>query len=113
MVGHTGNFEAAVKAIEALDECVKQLMIKCEALNITMIVTADHGNSDQMIYDNGDMHTSHTEAPVPFVVFDQRLKDVKLEMNNRPFGLKDVAPTVLNIMGLPKAPNFESISIFK
>ena len=77
MVGHTGNFEAAVKAIEALDECVKQLMIKCEALNITMIVTADHGNSDQMIYDNGDMHTSHTEAPVPFVVFDQRLKDVK------------------------------------
>ena len=113
MVGHTGNFEAAVKAIEVLDDCVKQLMNKCESLNITMIVTADHGNSDQMVYENGDMHTSHTEAPVPFAVFDKKLKDIKLELNEGPFGLKDVAPTVLNIMGLPIAPNFESSSIFK
>jgi 2,3-bisphosphoglycerate-independent phosphoglycerate mutase len=113
MVGHTGNFEAAIKAIEVLDECVGRLMKKCEVENVTMIVTADHGNSDQMVYDNGDMHTSHSEAPVPFAVFDPKLKDEKLELENGPFGLKDVAPTVLNIMGLAQAPNFESVSIFK
>lgn len=113
MVGHTGNYDAAVKAIEVLDECVGKLMSACEKQKITMLVTADHGNSDQMVYENGDMHTSHTEAPVPFAVFDSRLKDIKLELNEGPFGLKDVAPTVLNIMGLPKAPNFESKSIFK
>lgn len=113
MVGHTGNYEAAKAAIEVLDECVGKLMKECEALKITMIVTADHGNSDQMVYENGDMHTSHTEAPVPFVVFDSHLKDEKLELMNRPAALRDVAPTVLNIMGIEKAPNFEGESIFK
>lgn len=113
MVGHTGNYKAAVSAIEVLDQCVGELMKECEKQNITMIVTADHGNSDQMVYENGDMHTSHTEAPVPFTIFDPRLKNENLELNNEPFALKDVAPTILNIMGLKKAKNFEGISIFK
>lgn len=113
MVGHTGNFPAAIKAIEVLDECVGRLMKKCTEENVTMIVTADHGNSDQMVYDNGDMHTSHTEAPVPFAVFDPKLKDQKLERSSEELGLRDVAPTVLNIMGIQMAPNFEGISVFK
>ncbi|MGZ3787507.1 MAG: 2,3-bisphosphoglycerate-independent phosphoglycerate mutase [Bacteriovorax sp.] len=113
MVGHTGNFDAAVKAIEVLDECVGSLMKKCEEEGITMLVTADHGNSDQMVYENGDIHTSHTEAPVPFVIFDPRLKNEKREVNSLNPGLKDVAPTVLDIMGIPQAPNFEGVSIFK
>lgn len=113
MVGHTGNFEAAVKAIEALDVCVGRLMKKCEEENVTMLVTADHGNSDQMVYENGDIHTSHTEAPVPFCVFDPKLKNEKLELCPGELGLKDVAPTVLNIMGITQAPNFEGASIFK
>ncbi|RPJ74156.1 MAG: 2,3-bisphosphoglycerate-independent phosphoglycerate mutase, partial [Alphaproteobacteria bacterium] len=113
MVGHTGNFEAAVKAIETLDVCIERLMKKCAEEKVTMIVTADHGNSDQMVYENGDMHTSHTEAPVPFTVFDPRLKDVKLELDNGEKALRDVAPTVLNIMGIPLAPNFEGASVFK
>lgn len=113
MVGHTGNFPAAIKAIEALDVCVARLMKKCEEQNITMIVTADHGNSDQMVYDNGDMHTSHTEAPVPFAVFDPRLKDQKLDRATAELGLRDVAPTILNIMGIPQAPNFEGVSVFQ
>jgi 2,3-bisphosphoglycerate-independent phosphoglycerate mutase len=113
MVGHTGNFPAAIKAIETLDVCIGRLMEKCSLENVTMLVTADHGNSDQMVYENGDMHTSHTEAPVPFVVFDPRLKDEKLELNPSELGLKDVAPTVLNIMGIAQAPNFEGASIFK
>ncbi|MFA6236818.1 MAG: 2,3-bisphosphoglycerate-independent phosphoglycerate mutase [Bacteriovorax sp.] len=113
MVGHTGNFPAAVRAIEVLDECVKKLMDKCEKENVTMIVTADHGNSDQMVYESGDIHTSHTEAPVPFAVFDPKLKDVKLEQTKSELGLRDVAPTVLNIMGIEQAPNFEGVSVFK
>ena len=112
MVGHTGNYEAAVKAIEALDTCMARLMKKCEETNVTMLVTADHGNSDQMIYENGDVHTSHTEAPVPFCVFDPRLKDSRLKSSEELFGLRDVASTVLEIMGLPMAPNFEGKSIF-
>lgn len=113
MVGHTGNFEAAVKAIEVLDECVGRLMNACEQEDVTMLVTADHGNSDQMIYENGDIHTSHTEAPVPFCVFDPKLKDVSFTINGNGLGLKDVAPTVLEIMGLNQAPNFEGACIFK
>ena len=112
MVGHTGNYEAAVKAIEALDQCVASLMKKCEKEKVTMLVTADHGNSDQMVYENGDIHTSHTEAPVPFVVFDPSFKNEKLELSSGEHALKDVAPTVLNIMGLKQAPNFEGASIF-
>ena len=112
MVGHTGNYEAAVEAIQALDQCVGRLMQKCELEKVTMLVTADHGNSDQMVYENGDMHTSHTEAPVPFVVFDPQLKNQKLELHNGDLALKDVAPTVLNIMGIKQAPNFEGASIF-
>jgi 2,3-bisphosphoglycerate-independent phosphoglycerate mutase len=113
MVGHTGNFTAALKAIETLDVCVGGLMDICKKENVTMIITADHGNSDQMVYENGDIHTSHTEAPVPFVVFDPRLKDKKLDVSETNLALKDVAPTILNIMGIVQAPNFEGVSIFK
>lgn len=113
MVGHTGNFPAAVKAVEALDIVVGRLMKKCEAENVTMLVTADHGNSDQMTYDNGDIHTSHSDSLVPFIVFDPRLKDCGLEMNDGPMALKNVAPTILNIMGIDRAPMMDSVSVFK
>jgi 2,3-bisphosphoglycerate-independent phosphoglycerate mutase len=100
MVGHTGNFNAAIKAVETLDECIKRLMKKCSDENVTMLVTADHGNADQMCYENGDIHTSHTDSLVPFVIFDPRLKNVKLELNKTVVALKDVAPTILDIMGI-------------
>ena len=58
MVGHTGNFDAAIKAIEALDYCLSRLMKKCDDTGVTMCITADHGNSDQMAYDDGTPHTS-------------------------------------------------------
>lgn len=112
MVGHTGNYEAAVKAIETLDQCVKKLMDVCEKENVTMLITADHGNSDQMAYENGDIHTSHTDNKVPFIVFDPRLKNQKLELNTGEMALKDVAPTILHIMGINQAPNFEGKPIF-
>ena len=100
MVGHTGNYEAAIKAVETLDECVKRLMKKCTEEKVTMLVTADHGNADQMCYENGDIHTSHTDSLVPFAVFDPRLKNSILELNKSVTALKDVAPMILDMMGL-------------
>ena len=100
MVGHTGNYFAAIKAIETLDVCMDRLMKKCTEENITMVVTADHGNSDQMCYENGDIHTSHTDALVPFVIFDPRLKNVNLELAQSVKALKDVTPTILDMMGI-------------
>ncbi len=100
MVGHTGNYEAAIKAIEALDKCVASLMKKCEAEGVTMLLTADHGNADQMCYENGDIHTSHTDSPVPFVIFDPRLKNKKIEFDKSMEALKDIAPMVLDMMGI-------------
>ena len=113
MVGHTGNYEAAMKAIEALDLVMTRLTAKCAAEKVTMLVTADHGNSDQMMYENGDIHTSHTEALVPFIVVDPSLKNEKLELNEGPMALRNVAPTILNIMGINNPPSFEGVSVFK
>lgn len=112
MVGHTGNYEAAIKAIEALDIVMQRLYKKCREENVTMLVTADHGNSDQMAYENGDVHTSHTEAPVPFIVVDQKLLDVKLTPSAGEKALRDVGPTILHIMGIEQAPLFEGTPIF-
>ncbi len=113
MVGHTGKFEAAIKAIETLDECVGKLMAKCEEQGITMLLTADHGNSDQMEYPDGKPHTSHTGAPVPFVVFNPKLEGQSVELNGEGHALMDVSPTVLNVLGIQPPPTFEGQSIFK
>ncbi len=104
MVGHTGNYEAAIKAIEALDQCMGILKKKCAEQGVTMIVTADHGNSDQMIYPDGSVHTSHSDAEVPFCVVHPLLRDAKLELNStiKVMALKDVAPTMLRILNIPK-----------
>lgn len=114
MVGHTGNFEAAVKAVEALDLCVERLKEKCLAENITMIITADHGNADQMVYEDEGVHTSHSDSEVPFCVVNAKLKDVDIMPNSetKVAALKDVAPTVLKILNLPKPKDFTGFSIF-
>jgi 2,3-bisphosphoglycerate-independent phosphoglycerate mutase len=98
MVGHTGNYEAAVKAVESLDECIGKLKKKCAEKNICLVLTADHGNSDQMIYEDGSPHTSHTESPVPFTVFHPKLKNSTLKSTGD-FALCDVSPTMLKIIG--------------
>jgi len=114
MVGHTGNFTAAVQAIEALDKCIGKLFAKCSQENITMILTADHGNADQMEYSDHSMHTSHSDSDVPFCVVNEKLKDQKIELNpeNEIRALKDVAPTVLHILNIPKPKDFSGHSVF-
>ena len=113
MVGHTGNFEAAIKAIETLDDSVKKLMDKCAEKDITMLITADHGNSDQMTYPDGKPHTSHTNSPVPCCVFHKKLKSANIRVNKGNHSLKDVAATLMYIMGEKYGKNFTGKNIFR
>lgn len=112
MVGHTGNYEAAIKAVEFLDQCVQQLTKKTLPLGITTMITADHGNSDEMVYHDGAPHTSHTKAPVPFCVVHSKLKGLKLEPLIENKALKDVSPTVLYSLGIDFPESFSGTNIF-
>ncbi|MDO8331090.1 MAG: 2,3-bisphosphoglycerate-independent phosphoglycerate mutase [Fluviicoccus sp.] len=100
MVGHTGVFEAAVKAVEALDVCLGRLYEAVKASGGEMLITADHGNVEQMVdYENDQPHTAHTCEFVPFVYVGGRKAVI------RSGGvLSDVAPTLLNLMGVPVPP---------
>lgn len=113
MVGHTGDYAAAVKAVEAVDECVGQLLRKAKDRNIALLLTADHGNSDQMTYPDGSPHTSHTGAPVPFALFHAKLKNSPFKVAPGNHALKDVAPTVLYLLGLEAPAQFTGHSIFE
>jgi 2,3-bisphosphoglycerate-independent phosphoglycerate mutase len=114
MVGHTGNYQAAVTAIEVLDECIGKIYKECEKQNITMILTADHGNADMMVYPDGGPHTSHSDAEVPFCVVHPRLlgANIMTDPENKKSALKDVAPTVLKILNINKPKSFTGNSIF-
>ena len=106
MVGHTGSLEAAIKAIETIDECVGRVVEAVEKVNGVLLITADHGNAEQMIdYKTGEPHTAHTTNPVPLVLVG--MKEVTL----KPGKLADLAPTMLDIMGLPKPEEMTGESI--
>lgn len=96
MVGHTGVFSAAVKAAETVDACVKRVVTAALEHGYTVFLTADHGNSDFMINEDGSPNTAHTLNPVPLFVID---KEWKGEL--KPGKLGDIAPTILTVMGLP------------
>jgi len=97
MVGHTGNLDAAVKAIEVIDECVGRVIEAIEEVNGTVLITADHGNSEQMIdYTTGDPHTAHTTNDVPLILVGAEGKTLK---SGR---LADLAPTMLELMGIER-----------
>lgn len=95
MVGHTGVFEAAVKACEVVDECIKEVAITAYENGYTVLILADHGNSDFMINEDGSPNTNHTTNLVPLIVMDKE-KEWQLESGK----LGDVAPSILNIMGI-------------
>lgn len=96
MVGHTGVFEAAVKACETVDICVKSIVEKALEKEYTTIIIADHGNSDTMKNPDGSPNTAHTKNPVPIILVDSEIQSVK------PGILSDIAPTILKLMGIPK-----------
>lgn len=97
MVGHTGNFDAAVKAIEFVDYSIGRVESKILELGDTMFITADHGNAESMIDENGNPITAHTCNKVPFVYISKNYEGIKMKDNGK---LADIAPTILNVMGL-------------
>ncbi len=94
MVGHTGVMEAAIKACEAVDECVKDVVTTALENDYTTILIADHGNCETMINPDGTPNTAHTTNPVPIILIDKELKEIKDGI------LGDIAPTILKLMGI-------------
>jgi len=111
MVGHTGILSAAMKAAEAVDECVGKVLDKVKSLGGSAIVTADHGNFEKMIDTSPDNpHTAHTIGDVPLIVFDERYKNSKLREGGR---LADIGPTLLEMMGLPQPEEMTGKSLLE
>lgn len=98
MVGHTGIMSAAIKACEAVDACVKEVIEAALANDYTTIVIADHGNCETMINPDGTPNTAHTTNPVPIILVDKELKNIQDGV------LGDIAPTILELMGIQQ-PN--------
>ena len=96
MVGHTGVMAAAIKACEAVDVCVKEVVEAALANNYTTIIIADHGNCETMINPDGSPNTAHTTNPVPIILVDKDLKHIQNGV------LGDIAPTILALMGIEK-----------
>ncbi|HRR90531.1 MAG TPA: 2,3-bisphosphoglycerate-independent phosphoglycerate mutase, partial [Eubacteriales bacterium] len=95
MVGHTGNFEAAVKAVTAVDECVKTVVEAVLKVGGSAIITGDHGNADAMTEPDGSPLTAHSTNRVPVIVVDDRFTELREDGR-----LSDIAPTMLEIMSL-------------
>ena len=98
MVGHTGVIPAAVKAVHVVDECVKRVTDKILEMGGAALLTADHGNADRMLGDDGKPFTAHTTNRVPVVLVSDAMKGVKLREDGI---LADLAPTLLTVMGVP------------
>jgi len=105
MVGHTGVMEAAIKACEVVDECVKNVVTAALENGYTTLLIADHGNCETMINPDGSPNTAHTTNPVPIILIDKELENIKNGV------LGDLAPTILKLIGLPqpKAMTQESL----
>ncbi|WP_046743636.1 2,3-bisphosphoglycerate-independent phosphoglycerate mutase [Kordia zhangzhouensis] len=97
MVGHTGNFAAAVTACEVVDQCANDIITTAQKHGYSTIVIADHGNCDTMINPDGSPNTAHTTNPVPIILVDEDIKHVKDGV------LGDIAPTILQMIGLPQS----------
>ena len=109
MVGHTGNLPAAIKAIETIDECVGKVVEAINAQKANLLITADHGNAEQMIdYKTGEPHTAHTTNLVPLVLVSEK-ETVKLKEGK----LADLAPTILDLMGIEKPEEMTGESLIE
>ena len=107
MVGHTGVFSAAVAAVEAVDTCVGKVAAAIKEMDGVLLITADHGNADKMVAEDGEPFTAHTTNPVPFCVVGY---DCKLREGGR---LADIAPTMLKILNVPQPKEMTGESIIQ
>jgi len=109
MVGHTGVYEAIQKAVATLDDCVHDVVEAAKAHDYSTIIIADHGNADQAKNADGTPNTAHSLNPVPFIYISNDNKDAKVK-NGR---LSDVAPSLLQIMGLPQPAEMTGNSLIE
>ena len=106
MVGHTGVIEAAVKAVETVDECLGRVVEAVHASGGSCVITADHGNCDHMLEDDGSVNTAHSLNPVPFIV----TADGRAELDGEGI-LADVAPTILALLEIEQPPEMTGRSL--
>lgn len=107
MVGHTGVYEAAIKAAECIDECLRRITEALLEVGGECLITADHGNAEQMLSDDGQPMTQHTTGPVHLIYVNQRQQAVNL----KPGSLSDLAPTLLTMMGLEQPQEMSGQSL--
>ncbi|MFO7617821.1 MAG: 2,3-bisphosphoglycerate-independent phosphoglycerate mutase [Bacteroidales bacterium] len=105
MVGHTGVWDAIIQAVEAVDTCVQSVVEAARGSGYTAIIIADHGNADNAVNPDGTPNTAHSLNPVPCIVLDDRVARVRDGI------LADVAPTILDLMGMPKPPEMTGTSL--
>ncbi len=105
MVGHTGVFEAIVRAVEVTDTCLQKVVEAGSELGYSFVIIADHGNADKAVNEDGSANTAHTTNPVPIVVMDNRVRKMDSGI------LADVAPTVLHLMGVSQPPEMTGRSL--
>jgi 2,3-bisphosphoglycerate-independent phosphoglycerate mutase len=110
MVGHTGKYEAAIKGVEATDLAIGIIYEACKKNGYVLFITADHGNAEKMVNEEtGNPHTAHTTAPVPFYMTSNSFK-----FNSKKHGsLCDVAPTILDVMGIPQPEDMTGQSLIQ
>ncbi len=108
MVGHTGVFDAAVKAAEAVDTCVGKVVAAVQKVHGEILLTADHGNSDEMLNEKGEIVTAHTTNPVPCIYIGPR-KDIVFKKGGT---LANISPTILKLIGLPQPKEMDQTPLF-
>jgi 2,3-bisphosphoglycerate-independent phosphoglycerate mutase len=109
MVGHTGKLDAAIQAVQTVDQCVGRIADAVRSRGGALLITADHGNAETLIDDNGHVHTAHTTNPVRLVLADDSRKKAVL----KPGVLGDVAPTILKLMGIAKPEQMTGKSLLE
>jgi 2,3-bisphosphoglycerate-independent phosphoglycerate mutase len=111
MVGHTGIIEATINALQVVDDCLGQVVKAILSRDGTVLVTADHGNAEQMLDANGhDPHTAHTTNPVPLILAGDHYRGRTLRQDG---ALEDIAPTMLQILGIPQPPEMTGRTLLK
>jgi 2,3-bisphosphoglycerate-independent phosphoglycerate mutase len=111
MVGHTGVLAAAIEAVRALDALLAKIIPPIIARGATVLVTADHGNCDEMIAPDGSVLTAHSLNPVPFIVVGERWRGCQNLMRDGPYGLADIAPTILKLIEIKQPSEMTGRSI--
>jgi len=107
MVGHTTDFDATVKACKVVDECIGKLINSCKEKNINLVITADHGNAEEMLLPDGSPRSSHTNNPVPLVIISPN----NLKIKDGEFGLTNIAATICKLLDIPVYKDFNKALI--